>query len=127
MSKSFLIIGALGGFLTVAFGAFGAHALRDTLPPQAYAAFQTGVEYQGLHSLLLIAIGMLLQTTPGPWLVRSGWFTFAGILLFSGSLYLLALTGLRPLGMVTPIGGSAFLAGWLCLLAHAWQLPNRKG
>jgi uncharacterized membrane protein YgdD (TMEM256/DUF423 family) len=115
MEKRFLLIGALFGFLTVALGAFGAHALRGTLDDYAYGIFQTAVLYQGLHTAALLATGLLALHWTTPWLTRAGWLFTLGVMLFSGSLYLLALTGTRPLGMITPIGGSLLLLAWLSL------------
>ncbi len=107
--------------LAVAFGAFGAHALRAALDPGAMAVYQTAVQYQFYHALALLAVGVLAgQGTPRPWLRASGWAFSIGIGLFCGSLYALALTGVRAWGMVTPIGGLAFLAGWGLLAATPW-------
>jgi len=111
--------GALLGATAVLLGAFGAHALNDLLEPRLMGAYQKAVDYQALHALALLFIGQLLQTRPNPWLMRAGWLMLSGTLLFSGSLYALALSGYRPLGMITPFGGTAFVLGWLCLL-KAW-------
>jgi uncharacterized membrane protein YgdD (TMEM256/DUF423 family) len=120
MDRTFLLIGAILGFLGVAFGAFGAHALRSRLSPELLAVFETGVRYQMYHALAVLvvaaAIGHIGNTRL---LVAAGWAFFAGTLLFSGSLYALALTGVGMLGAVTPIGGLLFLAGWACLVAFA--------
>jgi len=112
-----LIGAALSGFLTVALGAFGAHALRETVPPELMAAYQTGIQYQGLHSIAVLVIGLLLLQLPvSSWIKRSGWLMLLGIVLFSGSLYLMAISGIKPLGMITPFGGLCLLAGWLSLI-----------
>jgi uncharacterized membrane protein YgdD (TMEM256/DUF423 family) len=124
MSRRFLLLGAINGFLTVLLGAFGAHDLRSRIPDDLYSAFQTGVHYQGVHSLLLLIIGLLGLHHASSWLHRSGWLIQAGILLFSGSLYLLALTGTRTLGILTPAGGIVLLAGWLCLILAARRVPT---
>ncbi len=113
-------LAAVSGFLTVALGAFGAHALSGRIPEALIAAYQTGVQYQGLHTLALLGVGILADRSEDRWLSRSAWLFAAGILLFSGSLYLMAATGWRPLGIVTPFGGMAFLAGWYCLGRFAW-------
>ena len=115
MDKTFLLVGALAGFLAVALGAFGAHALKGRLSPEMLAVFETGVRYQMYHALAIIATGLVLARMDG-WLVRTaGWFFTAGIVLFSGSLYALAFTGVTVLGAITPLGGLAFLIGWACL------------
>jgi uncharacterized membrane protein YgdD (TMEM256/DUF423 family) len=120
MEKTFLLIGALAGFVAVAFGAFGAHALRGRLSPEMLAVFETGVRYEMYHALAILAIG-LSTARPGSWLVSTaGWLFTAGIVLFSGSLYALALTGTTAFGAITPLGGLAFLAGWACLIAAAF-------
>jgi uncharacterized membrane protein YgdD (TMEM256/DUF423 family) len=121
--RHFVLIGALNGFLTVAFGAFAAHALRDMLSAGLLGVFQTGVEYQGLHSVALLLVGLLgAHAGDSRPLKIAGWAFATGILLFSGSLYLLALTDARWLGAITPFGGSAFLLGWGALAWHAGQL-----
>ncbi len=113
-------MGALSGGLGVALGAFGAHALRARLTPDALATFETGVRYQMYHALALLAVTYIVTRWAGSALPSlAGWLFVAGILLFSGSLYLLALTGVRWLGAVTPFGGLAFIAGWACLFIAA--------
>ena len=117
MDRTFLFVGALAGFVGVALGAFGAHGLRNRLSPEMLAVFETGVRYQMFHALAILITAIALARIDG-WAVRAaGWSFAAGIMLFSGSLYLLALTGVRSLGAVTPLGGLAFLAGW-ALLAY---------
>jgi uncharacterized membrane protein YgdD (TMEM256/DUF423 family) len=115
MDRTFLLLGAVAAFLGVALGAFGAHGLRARLSPEMLAVFQTGVQYQMYHALALILTAAAMAHYSG-WLVRTaGWCFAAGIVLFSGSLYLLAVTGVTILGAITPLGGLAFLAGWACL------------
>ncbi|MGH7753983.1 MAG: DUF423 domain-containing protein, partial [Gemmatimonadales bacterium] len=97
-------------------GAFGAHALRARLSPELLAVFETGARYQMYHAVGLFAAAWAATRWPGPWAVRAGWPFVAGTLLFSGSLYAQALSGVRWLGAVTPFGGVAFLAGWVCLM-----------
>ena len=122
MDKNFLLIAALSGFLAVGLGAFGAHGLRSRLSPDMLAVFETGVRYQMYHSLAIALVGLMLPRLSG-WLVSAaGWLFVAGILLFSGSLYALALTGVTFLGAITPIGGLAFLLGWACLALAAAAL-----
>src|SRR5436190_18975387 len=118
MDKTFLLLGALAAFLAVALGAFGAHGLRGRLTPDMLAVFQTGVQYHMYHALALILVAGILGHLSG-WLIQTaGWCFVAGIVLFSGSLYLLAVTGVTVLGAITPIGGLLFLIGW-ALLAFA--------
>lgn len=121
--RIWLVLASLGGFSGVALGAFGAHALRGRLPETALAVYQTAVEYQWWHSLALLGVALLLERQGGR-LLRLAAGSFAlGILLFSGSLYLLALTGLRGFGAITPLGGLAWLLGWACLGLWAWRRP----
>ncbi|HEX5749373.1 MAG TPA: DUF423 domain-containing protein [Archangium sp.] len=119
--RQWLILGAASAFLSVAAGAFGAHALRARLTPDLLTLFETGARYHMYHSLGLIAIGLLMQVRPSPLLNGAGWAMTVGILLFSGSLYALALSGVRALGAITPLGGLGFLAGWLLLALAAWR------
>lgn len=122
--KTFITIGSSAALIGVALGAFGAHGLKNHLTPDLLAVWQTGVQYQLVHALGLILIGILLQLLPDAPLLRvAGWAMLAGIGLFSGSLYLLALTGVRTLGMVTPLGGVAFLATWLLLVLAVRRRP----
>ncbi|WP_346318323.1 DUF423 domain-containing protein [Chitinophaga sp. YIM B06452] len=122
MHKTFLIWAALLGALAVILGAFGAHKLKELVPPETVSTFQTGVTYQFYHVFALLAVGILYAHVPGPQLVWAGRLFLAGILLFSGSLYVLTLlkatdtVGLRGIGAITPIGGLAFIAGWIMLL-----------
>ena len=116
MDRTLLLIGAIFGFLGVAFGAFGAHALRSRLSPEMLAVFETGVRYQMYHTFaVLIVAAAIGHIGNARLLVIAGWIFVAGIVLFSGSLYTLALTGVGTLGAITPIGGLLFLIGWLCL------------
>lgn len=117
MEKSFVVLGALSGFVAVGAGAFGAHALKARLAPDLLAVFETGARYQMFHALALLAAGWATVRYPGAAASLAGWLFVAGTVLFSGSLYALALTGVRGLGAVTPVGGLAFLGGWLAL---AW-------
>ena len=120
MDRTFLGIGALLGFLGVALGAFGAHALRTRLSPDMLAVFETGVRYQMYHVFAILVVALAIGNAGNArLLVIAGWSFFAGIVLFSGSLYALALTGARGLGAVTPFGGLLFLLGWAVLAAFA--------
>lgn len=124
MDRVFITIGALSAFIGVAAGAFGAHALRDRLSAAMLQTFQTGVTYQMYHALALVGVGILLgrfSVDGSQWLTAAGWLFVVGMLLFSGSLYLLALTGTTWLGAITPLGGLAFLAGWVLLALGVWR------
>jgi uncharacterized membrane protein YgdD (TMEM256/DUF423 family) len=117
MDRLFFALGSLLAFLAVALGAFAAHGLKEKLEPAMLAVFKTGVEYQFLHALGLLAVSWAVTRWPGWAAVASGWLLVAGIAVFSGTLYGLSLTGIRWLGAITPIGGVSFLAGWMAL---AW-------
>lgn len=117
MGTLFFRIGAVSAGMAVAFGAFGAHGLRAMVTPEMLAVFETGVRYQMYHALALVAIGLAFARFQGRAVVAAAWLFVAGTVLFSGSLYVLTLTGTRWWGAVTPLGGVAFLAGWGLLLA----------
>jgi uncharacterized membrane protein YgdD (TMEM256/DUF423 family) len=119
MDRTFLLLGAVSGFLAVALGAFGAHGLRARLAPEMLAVFETGVRYHMYHSLALVLTALVMGRMAGWLIATAGWCFVAGILLFSGSLYALALSGVTILGAITPLGGLAFLAGWACLAIAA--------
>jgi uncharacterized membrane protein YgdD (TMEM256/DUF423 family) len=124
VDRTFLLLGALAGFIGVALGAFGAHGLRARLSPEMLAVFETGVRYQMYHACAILIVALAAARLDG-WLIRAaGWSFVAGIVLFSGSLYLLALSRITILGAITPIGGLAFLAGWGCLVAAALVLAG---
>jgi uncharacterized membrane protein YgdD (TMEM256/DUF423 family) len=115
MDRTFLLVGAVAAFLAVTLGAFGAHGLRGRLSPDMFAVFHTGVQYHLYHALALVLVSLVMGRMNG-WLIQTaGWSFVAGIVLFSGSLYALAITGTTILGAITPIGGLAFLIGWACL------------
>ena len=119
-AKLFVALGALLAAAAVAAGAFGAHALKAKLAPDLLAVYRTAVEYHFYHALGLILVGAVAARMPDSSLVAaSGWTMLGGIVLFSGSLYVLVLAGIPMLGAVTPLGGVAFIAGWLCLVAAA--------
>jgi len=116
----FLLLGALSALVGVAMGAFGAHGLKAILSPELLTIYQTGATYQMYHALGLIAIALFHQQAPDSRLLHwGGWLMFAGIVLFSGSLYVLALLNLKWLGMITPLGGVCFIAAWLLLSIFA--------
>jgi len=120
VDKTFLLLGAIAAFLAVAFGAFGAHGLRGRLSPEMMAVFESAVRYHMYHALALVLVALILGRMDG-WLIRTaGWCFVAGIILFSGSLYALALSGVTILGAITPLGGLAFLIGWAALAYAAF-------
>lgn len=122
MLRSFLMLAAFFGFTGVALGAFAAHGLKNRLSADYLAIFHTGVTYQLAHTLALLGVALLATHIPGRIVTWAGISFVIGILLFSGSLYLLTLTGISKLGIITPFGGVAFLIGWLCLGLAAWRL-----
>jgi uncharacterized membrane protein YgdD (TMEM256/DUF423 family) len=123
MHKNFLLIAAILGFLGVAFGAFGAHGLRDRVSPAMLDVFETGVRYQMYHVFALVAVaGAIAHFGRARLLVIAGWSFVAGVVIFSGSLYALTLTGTGMFGAVTPIGGVGLLLGWACLAFFAASL-----
>jgi len=114
-NRRFVALGAWSALVAVAAGAFGAHALRSRLGPDLLAVFETGARYQMYHALALLAVAWVADRWPGRLVRAAGWLFVVGTVLFSGSLYALALTGVRTFGAITPLGGAAFLAGWACL------------
>ena len=114
VAKLFLILGGINAALVVMLGAFGAHGLKAKLTAEMLAVYQTGVHYHLFHALGMLAVGLVAsQIADSVWLKWSGWLMLAGIILFSGSLYVLSVSGMRWLGMVTPFGGVAFIAAWI--------------
>ena len=120
-TKWILLSACLFGFSSVALGAFAAHGLKNQLSPYLIGVFNTGVEYQMWHSLALLAIGVWLKVAPSTLVAKAGLFFIIGILCFSGSLYALALTGIKWFGPITPFGGFCFLIGWATLMVAAWR------
>lgn len=116
MERRFLLMGSVLAFLSVAAGAFGSHGLKEQLDTELLQIFETAVKYQMYHALALILTGILINLYGGIWPIRAGWFFLAGIILFSGSLYILSLSGIRWFGAITPFGGLSFLCGWICLI-----------
>jgi uncharacterized membrane protein YgdD (TMEM256/DUF423 family) len=121
MDRLFFTIGALSGFVGVALGAFAAHALKGRLDADHLVTFEVAVRYQMYHAFALLAVGWAHTRWPGVVLTASGWLFVIGTVLFSGSLYVLSLSGTRWLGAITPLGGVALLAGWLCMMWAVWK------
>ncbi|PLR81578.1 DUF423 domain-containing protein [Bacillus canaveralius] len=118
--KLFIIIGAINAFLSVALGAFGAHGLEGKIEPKYLETWKTGVTYQMFHAAGLLIIAILLGRVPASSLLTwSGWLMLIGIILFSGSLYILSVTRIGMLGAITPLGGLSFLAAWILLVIFA--------
>lgn len=122
MLRSFLMLAAFFGFTGVGLGAFAAHGLKNRLSDDYLAVFHTGVTYQLFHTLALLAVALLAVHLPGRLMLWAGILFTLGIVLFSGSLYALTLSGIGKLGIITPFGGLCFLLGWLCLGLAAWRL-----
>ena len=121
-SSRFVFLGAASAAVAIALGAFGAHALKARLAPDLLAIFHTAFQYHLAHSLRLVLTGLAGFHWPDSrWLCASGWLMLAGIVLFSGSLYALGLTGVRVIGAITPIGGVAFIAAWILLAVAVWN------
>jgi uncharacterized membrane protein YgdD (TMEM256/DUF423 family) len=121
MIRVFATLACVMAFLAVAAGAFGAHALRARLSPEMLGVWETGARYQMYHALALLGVAWTMARAPGSLAVAAGWLFVAGVVLFSGSLYLLSMSGIRWLGAVTPLGGLAFLTGWFLLAIHIWR------
>jgi uncharacterized membrane protein YgdD (TMEM256/DUF423 family) len=119
MERLFVMLGALSGAISVAAGAFGAHALREKVEPRLLEVFETAARYQMYHALALCVVAWAASRFPGALVTTSGWLFVAGTVLFSGSLYAMTFTGIRALGAITPLGGVCFIAGWICLLVAA--------
>ena len=122
MQKTLFTAGAAFGFLSVLFGAFGAHALKGQLSPEMLTIFETGVRYQACHSLALLACAWAIAVFNPVWIARAGTCFTAGVIIFSGSLYILALTGIKIFGAITPIGGLLLMLGWLFLILGARKI-----
>lgn len=123
--KVFAILGAVSALLSVALGAFGAHALKNTLSPAMQVTFETGVRYQMYHSLALFVVAWAIDRFGPSLFAPAGWFLVAGIVIFSGSLYILTISGIRWLGAITPIGGVSFIIGWGMLAYGFWKNLNQ--
>lgn len=125
MPRNFLALGAVLAGLAVALGAFGAHGLKGRVEPELLSVYETGARYHMYHAFALMVVGLL--STPGevsPSLTRAGWLFCLGLILFSGSLYLMTFTGLRWFGAITPLGGVSFMSGWCLLAWSVWRRPQ---
>lgn len=120
MPRLFCVMGAVLGALGVAAGAFGAHGLKGRLTPEMLAVFETGVRYHLIHSVALLGVAWAATRWASRAISAAGWLFVGGVFLFSGSLYVLTLSGIRAFGAITPIGGVAFILGWLLLAWGAW-------
>jgi uncharacterized membrane protein YgdD (TMEM256/DUF423 family) len=123
MDRLFAVLGSLSALLAVGLGAFAAHGLKSRLSTDMIGAFEVGVRYQMYHALALLAAAWASGRWPGAPVIVAGWLFVGGTIMFSGSLYLLSVSGQRWLGAITPIGGFAFLLGWLALAWAAWNGP----
>ncbi len=121
MERLFFLMGSISALMAVVLGAFGAHGLKGRLTTEMLNAFEVGVRYQMYHALALLAAAWALSRWPRAEVTAAGWLFLAGTIIFSGSLYLLSLTGVRWIGVITPIGGVAFLFGWLSLVWGVWR------
>ena len=121
MERVFFIIGALSACFGVAAGAFGAHGLKSRLSIEMLSVFEVGVRYQMYHAFALLVTAWVVSKWPSSLVIAGGWLFIVGTLLFSGSLYLLSVSGIRWLGAITPFGGLAFLAGWICIAWGVWR------
>jgi uncharacterized membrane protein YgdD (TMEM256/DUF423 family) len=124
--KSILTIAALSGLLAVVLGAFGAHALKKMISLEMLEVYKTGVQYQFYHTFALLAVGILMHFNTSKALKWSGYLFVVGILLFSGSLYVMTITGIKALGIITPFGGTVWIAAWFLLMVHGRKLTNSK-
>lgn len=126
MQKAFLLLGAFFGFSGVALGAFGAHGLKSILSSEMLEVFETGVRYQLYHAFALLLTAIVHKQFPHRFNVIAGWFFTGGVIVFSGSLYALAVTEVRTLGMITPLGGICFLFGWVFLILSALKIKKEN-
>jgi uncharacterized membrane protein YgdD (TMEM256/DUF423 family) len=123
MAKLFITLASFSGMLAVVLGAFGAHALKDKLDAYSLGVFETAVQYHFYHSFALLVVGVIALSQPQTVMLKSSGYLFIlGLVVFSGSLYLLSITGVRWLGAITPLGGLALIGGWACLAATGWKL-----
>jgi len=124
--KSILTIAAISGLLAVALGAFGAHGLKSIITPEMLEVYKTGVQYQFYHTFALLAVGILMNFNQSKALKWSATLFVIGMILFSGSLYVLAISGVKALGMITPFGGITWIAAWFLLIVHCRKLTSSR-
>jgi len=124
--KSILTIAAISGLLAVALGAFGAHGLKSIITPEMLDVYKTGVQYQFYHTFALLAVGILMNFNQSKALKWSATLFVIGMILFSGSLYVLAISGVKALGMITPFGGITWIAAWFLLIVHCRKLTSSR-
>ena len=124
--KSILTVAAVSGLLAVALGAFGAHGLKAIISPEMLEVYKTGVQYQFYHTFALLAVGILMNFNQSKALTWSAYLFITGIVLFSGSLYVLAITDVKALGMITPFGGITWIAAWFLLIVHCRKLTSSR-
>jgi len=124
--KFVLTIAAISGLLAVMLGAFGAHALKEIISPEMLEVYKTGVQYQFYHTFALLAVGVLMNFNQSKALTWSAYLFTIGIILFSGSLYVLAITGVKALGIITPFGGITWIAAWILLIIHSSKVTTSK-
>lgn len=125
--KNILTMAAISGMLAVILGAFGAHVLKNIISPEMLDAYKTGVQYQFYHTFALLAVGILMQFSFSKALNWSAYLFATGIVLFSGSLYVMAISGIKALGIITPLGGIIWIAAWILLAVHCIKsIPSKK-
>ncbi len=124
--KFILIVAAMSGLVAVILGAFGAHALKGVITPEMLDVYKTGIQYHFYHTFALLAVGILMNFNRSRVLKWSAYLFITGLVLFSGSLYILAMSGIKALGMITPLGGTAWIAAWILLIVHCSRQVNPK-
>jgi len=124
--RTILSVAAISGLLAVAIGAFGAHGLKAIISPEMLEVYKTGVQYQFYHTFALLAVGILMNFNQSKALKWSAYLFITGMILFSGSLYVLAISGVKALGVITPFGGITWIAAWFLLFVHCRQLKSSK-
>jgi len=124
--KTILSVAAISGFLAVALGAFGAHGLKSIITPEMLEVYKTGVQYQFYHTFALLAVGILMNFNQSKALKWSATLFMIGIVLFSGSLYVLAISDIKALGIITPFGGITWIAAWILLFVHCRKLTSAR-
>ena len=124
--KRVITIAAISGLLSVILGAFGAHVLKGIISPEMLEVYKTGVQYQFYHTFALLAVGVLMNFNQSKALKWSAYLFMTGIFLFSGSLYMMAFSGIKPLGIITPFGGAVWIAAWILLIVHCSKLTTSK-